>query len=219
LLEALRIRGEEKSLIFASSSSVYGEQSDSKITEGSPIRPVSVYGATKASCEMLIRAYSVLYGIKSVSLRFANIIGPRLRHGVIYDFVNKLRRDTTRLQILGDGKQTRSYLHVNDTVAATLTILDSIEKSAERYEVYNIGNEDWLSVNQVADLVLEVMDLVNIKRDYKQVLQGVGWPGDVKRITLDITKLRKLGFSPRMTGRNAALSTTKSILEELDQEL
>ena len=119
LLEAMRKKG-VKELVFASSSSVYGEPEVIPVGEDAPIKPVSVYGASKAACENLIHAYSKLYGIKAIVLRYANVVGPRLRHGVIWDLIIKLRRNPSELEILGDGKQVRSYIYVDDALEATL---------------------------------------------------------------------------------------------------
>jgi UDP-glucose 4-epimerase len=109
LLEAMR-RKNVKKLVFASSSPVYGEPEEIPVDENAPMRPVSVYGASKAACEALIHAYSKLYGIKAVVLRYANVIEPRLRHGVVWDFINKLLNNPAELEILEDGKQVRSYI-------------------------------------------------------------------------------------------------------------
>lgn len=126
LLEAMRKSG-VRDLVFASSSSVYGEPDEIPVGEDAPVRPVSVYGASKAACENLMHAYSRLYGIRVVVLRYANVVGPRLRHGAVYDFIVKLRGNPSVLEILGDGTQTRSYIHVSDAVEATIT---AWEKSA-----------------------------------------------------------------------------------------
>jgi len=138
LLEAMRKKG-VRELIFASSSSVYGEPDEIPVDENAPIRPVSVYGASKAACENLIHAYSKLYGIKAVILRYANVIGLRIRHGVVWDFVNKLLKNPTELEILGDGKQVRSYIHIDDAVEATMI---AWKKTTTNYEVYNVASED-----------------------------------------------------------------------------
>jgi len=110
-----------REIVFASTSSVYGEPEEIPVDEDAPVRPVSVYGASKAACENLIHAYSKLYGIRAVVLRYANVVGPRLRHGVVWDFINKLLRNPTELEILGDGKQIRSYINVDDAIEATIT--------------------------------------------------------------------------------------------------
>ncbi|MDI9619967.1 MAG: SDR family NAD(P)-dependent oxidoreductase [Candidatus Nezhaarchaeota archaeon] len=211
LLEAVR-RNDVEELVFASSSSVYGEPESIPVGEDAPIRPVSVYGASKAACEGLMHAYSRLYGVRALVLRYANVVGPRLRHGVVYDFVVKLLRNPGALEVLGDGAQVRSYVHVEDAVEATLI---AWRKFANAFEVYNVGCEDWISVSEVADIVGEVMGLRGARRLYKPVLHGVGWPGDVKRVALAVERLKSLGWRPRMKSRQAVSEAARSILQEL----
>ena len=209
LLEAMR-RRDVKELVFASSSSVYGEPEQIPVSEDAPIRPVSVYGASKAACENLIHAYVKLYGMKAVILRYANVIGPRLRHGVMWDFVNKLRKNLNELEILGDGKQVRSYIYIDDAIEATII---AWRKSFSNFNVYNVASEDWLTVDEVADEVIKAMGLLGVKRVHKPLLHGVGWPGDVKRIALRIDRLKTLGFTPRFSSRDAVRLTVKSLLD------
>jgi len=211
LLEAMRKKN-VKELVFASSSSVYGEPEEIPVDENAPIRPVSVYGASKAACEALIHAYTKLYGIKAVVLRYANVVGPRLRHGVVWDFINKLLKNPAELEILGDGKQVRSYIYIDDAVEATIIAWRRTEAS---YEVYNIASEDWITVDEVAEEVIKAMGLNNVKKIYKPVLHGVGWPGDVKKIALKIDKIKKLGFKPAMNSREAVRTTVRRLLEEV----
>jgi len=138
LLEAMR-KNDIKEIVFASSCTVYGEPEEIPVDENAPIRPVSVYGASKAACENLIHAYSKLYGIRAVILRYANVIGPRLRHGVIYDLLMKLKKDKSKLEILGDGKQVRSYIYIDDAIEATMI---AYERSKGNFEIYNVASED-----------------------------------------------------------------------------
>jgi UDP-glucose 4-epimerase len=210
LLEAMR-RNDVGELVFASSSSVYGEPEEIPVGEEAPIRPVSVYGASKAACENLIHAYSKLYGIKAIILRYANIVGPRLRHGVIWDFINRLKKNPSELEILGDGNQVRSFIYIDDAIEATII---AWRKSDNNFEVYNIASEDWITVDKIADEVISVMELSNVKKTYKPMLHGVGWLGDVKRVALRIEKLKMLGFKPAMKSRDAIRITTKKLLEE-----
>jgi UDP-glucose 4-epimerase len=209
LLEAMR-RRDVKELVFASSSSVYGEPEQIPVSEDAPIRPVSVYGASKAACENLIHAYTKLYGIKAIILRYANVVGPRLRHGVVWDLINKLRKNPNELEILGDGKQVRSYIYIDDAIEATMIAWRKTNNN--NYEVYNVGNEDWITVDEVADEVIKAMGLNNVKKTRKPVLHGVGWPGDVKKIALKIDKIKQLGFRPRLSSKDAVRLTVKSLL-------
>ena len=213
LLEAMRKSG-VRDLVFASSSSVYGEPDEIPVGEDAPVRPVSVYGASKAACENLMHAYSRLYGIRVVVLRYANVVGPRLRHGAVYDFIVKLKGNPSVLEILGDGTQTRSYIHVSDAVEATIT---AWEKSAGGYEVYNVASEDWITVGEVAEIVVGAMGLRGVEFVYKPVLHGVGWPGDVKRVALKIEKLKSLGWKPKLKSREAVAEAARSILRELQK--
>ncbi|MEM0023381.1 MAG: GDP-mannose 4,6-dehydratase [Thermofilaceae archaeon] len=213
LLEAMRKSG-VRDLVFASSSSVYGEPDEIPVGEDAPVRPVSVYGASKAACENLMHAYSRLYGIRVVVLRYANVVGPRLRHGAVYDFIVKLKGNPSVLEILGDGTQTRSYIHVSDAVEATIT---AWEKSAGGYEVYNVASEDWITVREVAEIVVGAMGLRGVEFVYKPVLHGVGWPGDVKRVALKIEKLKSLGWKPKLKSREAVTEAARSILREIQK--
>jgi len=211
LLEAMRKR-DVRELVFASSSSVYGEPEHIPVGEEAPIQPVSVYGASKAACENLIHAYVKLYGMKAVILRYANVVGPRLRHGVIWDLANKLKKNPNELEILGDGKQTRSYIYIDDAVEATMI---AWRKTSDDYSVYNVGSEDWITVDEVADQVIEAMNLVNVRKIYKPVLHGVGWPGDVKKIALRIDKIKQLGFKPSLSSKEAVKATTREIINNI----
>ena len=211
ILEAMRIK-DVKEIIFASSSSIYGEPEVIPVSEDAPMRPVSVYGASKAACENLIHAYTKLYGFKAIILRYANVVDPRLRHGVIYDFILKLKKNPSKLEILGDGTQLRSFIHIEDAIEATMIAL---EKSHEPFSVYNIASEDWITIKEVADIVCETMGLKPLYQ-YKPVFYGIGWLGDVKRIALDIKRIKKLGFNPKFNSRQAVKETTKALLKELN---
>ena len=211
LLEAMRKR-DVKELVFASSSSVYGEPEKIPVDEMAPVRPVSVYGASKAACENLIYAYSRLYGIRAVILRYANVVGPRLRHGVIWDLINKLRKNPSELEILGDGMQVRSYIYIDDAVEATII---AWRKTNNSFEVYNVASEDWITVNEVVDEVIKAMGLSSVRKIYKPILHGIGWLGDVKRIELKIDKLRILGFKPTLSSREAVRITARKLIDGL----
>jgi len=212
LLEAMRKRN-VREIVFASSSSVYGEPDEIPVDENAPIKPVSVYGASKASCETLIHAYSKLYRIRAVILRYANVVGPRLRHGVIWDLINKLIKNPGELEILGDGRQIRSYIYIDDAIEATMIAWRETDAD---YGVYNIGNEDWITVDEVADEIIKTMKLKDVKKIYKPILHGIGWPGDVKRVALKIDKIKRLGFSLRMNSRYAVKVATENVIKEIN---
>jgi UDP-glucose 4-epimerase len=135
-----------------------------------------------------------------------------MRHGVVWDFIVKLRGNPVELEVLGDGSQVRSYMHVSDAVEATLT---AWSRGGEGYQVYNVASEDWIAVDEVADIVVEAMGLKGVRKKYKPVLHGVGWPGDVKRIALKIDKLKSIVFKPGMSSREAVRTAVEELLEEL----
>ena len=214
LLEAAR-KADVDAFVFASSSTVYGETNVIPTPEDHPKRPISVYGASKLACEALIETYHRLYGIKTLSLRYANIVGPRMTHGVIVDFIRKLRANPKELEILGDGTQKKSYLHVKDAVDATLHLFNKLLDGEFSCEAFNVGSEDWIRVVRIADIIVEEMGLKNVKYVFKPVTKdGRAWPGDVKLMLLDIRKLKSTGWSPTMNSEEAVRETVKSLLKE-----
>ncbi len=215
VLEACRIN-DVKEIVFASSSTVYGDAEKLPTPEDyHPMKPISIYGAAKLACENMIITYSIAYGIKSLILRFANIVGPRQSHGVVVDFVRKLRRNPRELEILGDGTQRKSYLHVRDLIRAVNTALSYLRRSSSSYEVFNVGNEDWITVNRIAELVVEEMGLRNVRFKYKPATpDGRGWKGDVKFMLLDISKLKSIGWKPTMTSEEALRDAIRYVLSK-----
>ena len=212
LLEACRKVGTVEKFVFASSSTVYGDAKVFPTPENHELRPISVYGASKAACESLICSYAYLYGFKAASLRYANIVGPRLRHGVIYDFLMKLKKNPNVLEVLGDGTQKKSYLYISDTIEATLLVTD---KLTEKFETYNIGNEDWITVAEIAEIVSKAAGLKPKIVFTGGTPDGRGWPGDVKYMLLSIEKIKKLGWKPKHTSRVAIELTAKALAKEV----
>ncbi len=216
VLEACRIHNVQ-SIIFTSSSTVYGDADVIPTPEDyQPLRPISIYGMSKLLGEKLIESYSRIYGIRALILRLANVIGPRSTHGVVLDFINKLMRDRSELEILGDGSQRKSYLHVEDTIDAIIHLANMLKTESKGIEVYNLGNEDWISVKEIADILVEEMGLKDVKYRYKLATRdGRGWFGDVKLMLLDISKLKDTGWKPRYGSRDAVRKTIKEILNNL----
>jgi len=214
ILEYARRAG-VKSFVFASSSTVYGDASKLPTPEDyGPLKPVSLYGAAKLAAEALVSSYCHTFSMTGISLRLANIVGPRLTHGVIYDFINKLRENPRRLEILGDGTQKKSYVWVEDCIEAMLHVLKLSEDS--RYEVYNIGSEDWVTVSEIADMTIELMGLSNVEKVFTGGVDGGrGWVGDVKLMSLDISKIKATGWRPKHTSREAVRLSIESRLKEL----
>ena len=217
LLEGMRKSGTAKTLAFTSTSTVYGEADVIPTPEGyGPLRPISLYGASKLACEAMISAYSHMFGFRSIVYRFANIIGSRSRHGVIWDFIHKLLSNPKELEILGDGRQSKSYLLVDDCVEAMLTGLKGLDSSGSNFEIYNIGSEDQVDVTTIARVVVECMGLRDVRFRYKvDVEGGVGWVGDVKFMLLDISKIKRLGWRPKHNSLEAVREAAESILEEI----
>ncbi len=213
LLEAVRKSGSAKSFVFTSSSTVYGEASQIPTPENyAPLEPISVYGASKMASEALIMAYAHTYGFNTVIYRLANIIGPRSKHGVIHDFIEKLRFNPYELEILGDGTQAKSYLYVDDCVEA---ILFGFMKSSHRVEAFNLGSEDQINVNSIAQIVVEEMGLKNVTFRYTGGVDGGrGWKGDVKHMLLAVDRLKTLGWRPKLNSVEAVTKTVKGMLKE-----
>ena len=149
-------------------------------------------------------------------LRYANIVGPRLNHGVIVDFIRKLRANPHELEILGDGTQRKSYLHVDDAISATLHLSGLLLRGVFSYDVFNVGSEDWTSVMEIADIIVRAMGLSDVKYKFRPMTpDGRGWPGDVKLMLLDISKLKKMGWRPSMRSREAVERAVKELLLEM----
>ena len=213
LLEAAR-RIDAETLVFTSTSTVYGEATMVPTPENySPLEPISMYGASKLACESLIVSYAHTYGMRAVIYRLANIIGEDSTHGVIYDFVNKLLKDPTQLEVLGDGKQNKSYLHISDCIAA---IMMGVSLSKERVGVFNVGSRDQIDVKEIAAAVIAEMQLPNTQMHFTGgVDNGRGWKGDVKNMLLDVQKIAAMGWNPRYNSAEAVGLTTKRIVEGL----
>ena len=201
LLEAMR-RKDVKEIVFASSSTVYGEAEKLPTPEDyGPAKPISVYGASKLACEALISSYAHTYGFKGVALRYANVVGPRNRKGVIYDFVRKLLANPKRLVVLGDGTQTKSYIWIEDAIEATIT---AWKRSKGGFDAFNVGSEDAIPVRRVAEIVIEESGLRGVEIEFTGgVAGGRGWVGDVKVMHLDIGKLKALGWRPKYRSEEA----------------
>ena len=208
VLEAMRSASVKK-IAFSSSSVVYGEAKKLPIPEDyGPLAPISLYGASKLACEGLISAYCGTFGLQAWIFRFANVVGPRLTHGVIYDLAQKLRRNKKVLEVLGNGMQKKSYLYIDDCLDAMLL---AIKKSKERINIFNLGIGDWTRVSEIARLLLQLAGLKETRIRYTGGERG--WPGDVPRFLLDASKLAALGWKPRYTSRQAL---KKAIEEHLN---
>jgi UDP-glucose 4-epimerase len=209
VLEAMRLSG-VREIVFTSTSTVYGDASVLPTPENyTPLEPISVYGATKLACEALITAYCHSFFMKSWIFRFANIIGERSGHGVIYDFIKKLEQNPKELEILGDGKQTKSYLEVQECVDA---MLFAAGHSGGPVNTYNIGSEDWVDVKTIADIVADEMQLSPVR--YRFTGGERGWIGDVPKMQLSLARIKGLGWKPRHGSDESVRMAVRALLEK-----
>lgn len=207
VLEAARA-AKTKKIIFASTSTVYGEPNVIPTPEDyGPLKPISIYGATKLAAEAMVAAYCSSFNMTGIILRFANIIGARSNHGIIFDFCSKLQKNSKVLNILGDGKQTKSYLHIDDCIRAILTA----SKIDRQVDIINIGSEDQISVTQIARIVSEKMNLSPAFSYSSSTRDGRGWIGDVKNMLLDTSKIKKLGFKQSYNSAEAIEQTISEL--------
>jgi UDP-glucose 4-epimerase len=214
LLEKIRKSRTCKKMIFTSTSTVYGDAEQIPTPEDyGPLLPISLYGASKLACESLISGYSHMFGFKSAILRLANIIGPTSNHGVIFDFVRKLRLNPHFLEILGDGKQNKSYLHIDDCIAAILLAYQSLDVKDKKVQIFNVGSEDRIEVSAIAHIIAEEMELDDLEiYSRSRVNGGRGWSGDVKHMQLDISKIKELGWKAEQQSEKAVRRTVRKLL-------
>jgi len=214
LLEGMR-KKDVNELIFTSSSTVYGDAEILPTPEDyGALEPISVYGGVKLSAEALMSGYAHTFDIKTLIFRLANIIGKRSNHGVIYDFIRKLRKNPQELEILGDGTQRKSYLHVSDTIEGILYLYHRFKNERRMVDVYNIGNEDWITVKEIAEIVSKEMNLKPKFRFTGGVDGGRGWKGDVKMMLLSIEKAKKRGWKPKMSSKEAVERAVRELLDD-----
>jgi len=220
VLEAMRKSSAAKLIVFFSSSTVYGEPAEFPTGEDyGPLLPISVYGATKLGCESLISAYSHTFGIRGLIFRLANIVGGRSRHGVVVDFIRKLKKNHEMLEVLGDGNQSKSYLYVKDLVDAVFLALRSFLSKGKVVEVYNVGSIDQVDVKRIAEVVSDEMDLQGVRfRFTGGVDGGRGWKGDVKTMLLSAEKLLSLGWRPEFNSEKAVRVSCRELLRLMENK-
>jgi len=204
LLEQMRLSGVEN-IVFASTGSVYGEPNIHPTPEDAPFpRQTSLYGASKLACEGMIQAYAEGFGFNAWVFRFVSLMGPRYSHGCVYDFYQKLQKDNKSLEILGDGHQRKSYLHVMECVDAMFT---AVEKTSSGVHTFNIGHDEVLEVWEIAKLVCDALKLSDV--EFRYTGGSRGWVGDSPFIRLNIKKIKALGWRPKK-------SIPECVVETLD---
>jgi UDP-glucose 4-epimerase len=206
VLETMR-RLDVKQIVFASTSAIYGEVPGVIAEDHGPLLPISHYGAAKLASEALISSFGENYAIQGWMARFPNVVGERATHGAVYDFARKLKRRPDRLEVLGDGMQQKPYLHVADLVDALLLIWD---EAAERMNVFNVGGSTRCTVTRIAEIVVEESGF-NARIEYTGGDRG--WIGDVPRVDYDISKIRALGWQPRLDSEAAIRAAARWMFE------
>ncbi len=211
VLELMRRCG-AKELIFSSSGAVYGEPTVMPTPEDyGPLFPISFYAASKVACETLITAFVHNYDMRTWIYRFGNVVGPNPTHGVIYDFVKRLRENPRELRVLGDGTQSKPYVYVEE-------VLDGIEfgyrNARQSVNCYNLAVEDQTSVTEIAQWTIEAMGIDPKNIDVHYSGGSRGWKGDVPQVKLDTSRMTKLGWSPKLSSREAVRRTIAEVVEQ-----
>ncbi|MBK7863806.1 MAG: NAD-dependent epimerase/dehydratase family protein [Archangiaceae bacterium] len=213
VVEAARRAG-VKRLLYASGSGVYGELGSVEAQEDhGPLIPVSTYGASKLSGEALIASYCFMFGMTACAFRFGNVVGPRQTHGVGFDFVRRLRADPSKLRILGDGSQSKSYIFVADVVRAVLL---AAEREQAPFRAFNVATGDYITVREIADLAVECCGLKPGSVKYELTGGDRGWKGDVPVVRLSIARIQALGWRCEKSTRQALEASMLAMKQQLD---
>ena len=211
VVEAMRANSTPQ-ILYASGSGVYGDIGETEAGEDfGPLVPISTYGASKLAGEALIAAYCHMFDLRGCVFRFGNVVGSRQTHGVGFDFVRRLLDDPARLPILGDGTQSKSYIHVREVIDAVLTALD---KTEQPFRAYNVATGDYITVTEIADLAVECVGLEPGSVEYEYTGGDRGWKGDVPVVRLNTDRIRALGWSNEMGSREALRDSMLAMLPE-----
>ena len=213
VVESMRIHN-VPTIMFASSSVVYGENAPMPTPEThGPCLPISLYGASKTAGESLVSSWVGTFGLQGYIFRFANIIGDRGTHGVIFDFIHKLKRNPNELEVLGDGRQEKSYMEVGDCVDSILHVM---ETENEPLNLFNLGSHDTCSVRRIAEIVVQETGCTDAAIVYTGGSRG--WAGDIPRAMLGIDKMLATGFNVKYNSEDAVRHTARVLIEEIGLE-
>jgi UDP-glucose 4-epimerase len=214
VVEAMRRTG-VPAIAYASGSGVYGDLGELEATEDhGPLVPVSTYGASKLAGEALISAYAHMFDNRGLVFRFGNVVGRRQTHGVGFDFIRRLRQDPSRLEVMGDGTQSKSYILVSDVVAAALRAVD--EGGPGPFRAYNVATGDYITVREIVGLALEVLGLDPGDVEISYGPTNRGWKGDVPVVRLNTDRIRGLGWSPTAGSADALRKSMKAMLADFE---
>jgi UDP-glucose 4-epimerase len=207
--EAAR-RGGVEMVLYASGSGVYGDLGYREATEDhGPLVPVSTYGASKLAGEALLASYAAMFGIAARAFRFGNVVGPRQTHGVGFDFIRRLLADPRRLRILGDGQQSKSYIHVDDVVEA---VLHAAGLATDAFAVFNVATGDYVTVTEIAELAVDIAGLPAGGTQFEYTGGDRGWKGDIPVVRLNTDRIRALGWKNQRTSLQALRASMESVL-------
>ena len=212
VVEAMRVTS-AKRILYASGSGVYGDFGQREIAEDQgSLLPISTYGASKLAGEALIASYCFMFGLSGCAFRFGNVVGPRQTHGVGFDFARRLLDNPGELRILGDGTQSKSYVHISDIIAAVLT---AHRKTETAYQVYNVSTGDTITVTEIAELAVQCVGLERKSVRFDYTGGDRGWKGDVPVVRIDSKRIRGLGWANKHTSRQALEAAINAMLPDL----
>jgi UDP-glucose 4-epimerase len=208
VLEAMRLN-DIKTIVFTSGSSIYGDTGGQAVDEThTPLRPISIYGAGKLAAEALIGAFSHMFGIKGYIFRLANVVGQQQTHGVIFDFINKLKTNPHQLTIMGDGNQSKSFIHIDDVLDAMFFV---IAMKSDALNIFNVSTDDGVDVNWIARTIINKMNLPNVDIAYTGGSRG--WAGDIPLVRLNTKQIQALGWKPKYSAGEAVELAIDQILQ------
>jgi UDP-glucose 4-epimerase len=211
VVEAMRLTSASE-ILYTSGSGVYGDLGETEADEDwGPLIPISTYGASKLAGEALIASYCYMFDLRGTAFRLGNVVGARQTHGVGFDFLRRLAEEPTRLEILGDGRQSKSYIHVRDVLNAVLVAADRREQA---FEVYNVATGDYVTVAEIARLAAECADLDPDSVRYDYAGGDRGWKGDIPVVRLNIDRIKSRGWRPKLSSLEALREAMRAMIDD-----